>query len=237
MVGVSDALIPSTAIADAETVFTTHYTSLSLAPRVLSAPRTVVPDGPVRLICVGALEQFYKGHDVLVRAVSECVAQGIDLRLTLVGEGRIRASIEALTGGLGIRDRCEFLGQLAEGAAVLRELDHSDIFVLASRSEGLPRAIIEAMARGLPCISTTVGGIPELLPPEDLVPPDDLPALAAKIREVVHSVARREQMSRRNVSVARHYTEEVLQARRVAFYGHIRAVTGENSEHAREHQR
>jgi glycosyltransferase involved in cell wall biosynthesis len=225
MVGVSDAVIPITAIAGAKTVFTTHYSSLSLAPGMVSAPRTVVREGAVRVVCVGSLEQFYKGHDVLVRAVARCVAEGLDLHLTLVGEGRIRSSIEALATELRIRSRCTFLGQLGEGAPVLRELDQSDIFVLASRTEGLPRAVIEAMARGLPCISTTVGGIPELLPPEDLVPPDNVAALALKIREVVESVSRREQMSRRNVSVACQYVDDVLQVRRTEFYRHIRAVT------------
>ncbi len=82
------------------------------------------------------------------------------------------------------------------------------------------------MARGLPCIATTVGGIPELLAPEDLVPPNDASALAAKIREVVDSMARREQMSQRNLTAAQQYVESVLQPRREEFYRHIWAVTG-----------
>ena len=56
-------------------------------------------------------------------------------------------------------------------------------------------------------------------------PPDNVAALAAKIREVAESVQRREEMSRRNVSVAHQYVEAVLQVRRVEFYQHIRAVT------------
>jgi glycosyltransferase involved in cell wall biosynthesis len=225
MVGVSDAAIPATDVADAETVFTTHYSSLSLTRTSLATPRTEIPTGTLRLICVASLEQYYKGHDVLVRAVADCVTRGIDLRLALAGDGRIRPEIEALAKELGLGARCEFLGHLAHASAVNAELDRSDLFVLPSRTEGLPRALIEAMARGLPCVSTNVGGIPELLPAEDLVAPGHVAALAAKIREVAASVERRRRMSVRNVNVARDYTEDVLQARRVEFFRYIHAVT------------
>ncbi len=233
MTGVSDAAIPAASIDDTHRVFTTHYSSLSLDPSPQSVQRGAFSSGSVGLICVGSLEQFYKGHDVLLRAMGKCVAWGVDLRLTLVGDGRIRPKIEALAGELGIRDRCAFLGHLVQGSAVMAELDKADLFVLPSRTEGLPRALIEAMARGLPCISTTVGGIPELLAPEDLVDPGNVSALAGKIREVADSPARREQMSQRNLAVARRYAEDVLQPRRVEFYRHIRTVTGETNEPSR----
>jgi glycosyltransferase involved in cell wall biosynthesis len=156
------------------------------------------------------------------------VAASVELHLTLVGDGRIRPQIEALANRLGIRGRCEFLGHLAAGDAICAELDKADLFVLPSRTEGLPRALIEAMARGLPCISTAVGGIPELLPAEDLVSPGDVAALAAKIREVACSAERRQQMSQCNIMVARRYAEDILQPRRAQFFRHIRAVTRSN---------
>jgi len=226
--GISDAIIPAATIRDAHRVFTTHYSSLSLTPNPLSVPRSVSPRDAVRLLCVGSLEQFYKGHDILLRAVTKCVAAGVDLRLTLVGDGRIRPRIEGLASRLGIRGRCEFLGHLASREAVSAELDKADLFVLPSRTEGLPRALIEAMARGLPCISTNVGGIPELLPGEDLVAPGNVAALAAKIREVACSAERRHQMSQHNIMVARRYAEDLLQPRRAQFFRHIRAVTSSN---------
>ena len=223
--GISDAIIPAATISGAHRVFTTHYSSLSLTPNPFPVPRSVSRRHSVRLLCVGSLEQFYKGHDVLLRAITKCVAAGVDLNLTLVGDGRIRPQIEGLANRLGIRDRCDFLGHLSPGEAVCAELDKADLFILPSRTEGLPRALVEAMARGLPCISTAVGGIPELLPAEDLVAPGDVAALAAKIREVACSAERREQMSQHNVMVARRYAEDILQPRRVRFFRHIRAVT------------
>jgi glycosyltransferase involved in cell wall biosynthesis len=223
--GVSDATIPATTIGESPRVFTTHYSSLSLTAGSWQVPRNVAAGKPVGLLCVGSLEQFYKGHDVLLRAVEQCLAGGLDVRLTMVGDGRIRPQLEALSRELGIAGRCEFLGHLAPGRAIFEQLDKADLFVLPSRTEGLPRALIEAMARGLPCISTAVGGIPELLPADDLVPPGNVGALAGKIREVAASVARREHMSRTNIAVARRYAEDVLQPRRAQFYRHIQAAT------------
>jgi len=85
--------------------------------------------------------------------------------------------------------------------------------------------MIEAMARSLPCIGSTVGGIPELLPSEDLVPPGDVVALASKIREVVTDSERMAQMSARNLEKAKDYTDQVLCDRRNQFYRYVREMT------------
>ena len=118
-----------------------------------------------------------------------------------------------------------FLGQLPAGAAIRAQLDQADLFVLPSYQEGLPRAMIEAMARALPCIGSNVGGIPELLSAENMVLPGDVTALANKIREVVTDPQRMEQMSIRNLEKAKEYREDILHARRVAFYHQVREKT------------
>ena len=179
----------------------------------------------INLIMVGSLAQLYKSPDVLIDAVAVCTREGLDLRLTMVGDGKERPGLEAQAQALGLGPRVRFLGLLPAGEDVRAELDRADLFVLPSRTEGLPRAMIEAMARALPCIGSTVGGIPELLPPEDLVPPGDVGALARKIREVVGDPGRMAQMSARNLEKARRYGEDLLRERRVAFYRHIKACT------------
>ena len=183
--------------------------------------------GGSSLITVGMLEQLYKGVDVLIDAIAHCVKGGLDVRLTVVGDGRHRGALEARCVRQGIEQRVRFLGQLPAGEPVRAQLDRADLFVLASRVEGLPRAMIEAMARGLPCIGTTVGGIPELLPPEDMVPPNDAWALAAKIAAVLNDPERMVQMSRRNYQKALEYREELLREKRLAFYRRVREITEE----------
>ena len=106
-----------------------------------------------------------------------------------------------------------------------RILDSADLFVLPSRTEGLPRALVEAMARALPCIGSAVGGIPELLDASDLVPAGDSAALAAKIQEVLRDPLRMEKMSRRNLAGAQEFVDSVLAERRRRFYQHVRDYT------------
>jgi glycosyltransferase involved in cell wall biosynthesis len=105
------------------------------------------------------------------------------------------------------------------------ELDQADLFVLPSRQEGLSRATIEAMARALPCICSTVGGTPELLPPEDMVPCNDVDALAHKIRDVATNPERMAHMSARNLEKAKGYREEVLRKRWIELYRFVQDKT------------
>ncbi|HEY2389521.1 MAG TPA: glycosyltransferase family 4 protein [Candidatus Binatia bacterium] len=189
-------------------------------------PRATLPrDGRRTLVTVGTMAQLYKAQDVLIDAVTACVRDGVDVGLVLVGDGRFRDALERRAAEAGLGDRVRFAGAQPAGAAVRAVLDTSDVFVLPSHQEGLPRAMVEAMARGLPCIGSTVGGIPELLPAEDLVPPGDVAALAARIREVVGDPARLRRMSERNLDAARRYREDLLDEQRLAFYAHLRSVT------------
>ncbi len=85
--------------------------------------------------------------------------------------------------------------------------------------------MIEAMARGLPCVGSRVGGIPELLPDECLVPPNDSHALAAKIVELSRDPKRMQTQSERNLRKAQEYRDEVLSVRRTEFYRQVRETT------------
>jgi glycosyltransferase involved in cell wall biosynthesis len=180
---------------------------------------------PLTLIGIGSMAQLYKGFDVLLRALKQCLQARSDLRVELVGEGKYRSELEALGVRLEVQDRVEFLGQLPSGQAVRDRLDQAHVFVMPSRVEGMPSAMIEAMARGLPCIGSAVGGIPELLPPEDLVPPGDADALALKIREIVADPARMARMAAGNLEKAWQFHEDELRKRRLAFYRHVKEQT------------
>jgi glycosyltransferase involved in cell wall biosynthesis len=213
--------------------FTTTFSMAELPAAAFAAtPRCYSAEArPITLITVGAMDQLYKAQDVLIHAVALCVQQQLDLRLVLVGDGKHRGSLAAQAQTLGIGDRIEFRGQMTAGPEVRAELDKADLFMLASRQEGLPRAMQEAMARGLPCIGSTVGGIPELLPAEDLVPSDNIHALAEKIREVVTHPDRMTRMSIRNLEKARTYTEDNIRDRRQSLYRALRDQTEDWIQH------
>jgi glycosyltransferase involved in cell wall biosynthesis len=209
------------------TAYTDHYSMAELPEDAfVKQPRAFTPDQTAwTLITVGAMSQLYKAQDILIGAIARCVQQGLNLTLVFVGDGQYRPMLEAQAAELGIGDRCRFLGQLTTGPIVRQQLDRADLFVLPSRQEGLPRAMLEAMARGLPCLGSTVGGMPELLPSEDLVPPVDVSALATKICEMLTNSHRLSSMSTRNLNRAQDYQEDCIQDRRTTFYKTLRQQT------------
>lgn len=189
---------------------------------------------PIHLIFVGSLAQLYKAPDVLIEAVSACIEKGLRIKLSIVGDGRYREALEKLAVEKGVGSQIHFLGQLSAGDAVRSRLDQADLFVLPSITEGLPRALVEAMARGLPCIGSSVGGIPELLKPSDLFPPGNVTALAQKICDVVTAPERMTQMSARNLEKAKEFKSEVLQEKRMEFYCYVRDQSKSRLNHYQE---
>jgi glycosyltransferase involved in cell wall biosynthesis len=179
---------------------------------------------PLRLVGVGTLEQLYKGPDILLGALALCAKQGLTPHLTWVGEGCFRPQIEGLIKKYGLGEQVRLTGAL-KPEEVMRELDAADVFMMPSRTEGLPRALLEAMARGLPCLGSNIGGIPELLAPEDLFPPGVVEPLAAKLAEVLVQPERLAAMSARSLVLAAEYQPDVLLRRWRDFYLHLRRVT------------
>ncbi|MDO4990728.1 MAG: glycosyltransferase family 4 protein, partial [Eubacteriales bacterium] len=84
--------------------------------------------------------------------------------------------------------------------------------------------VIEAMAVGLPCISTPVAGIPELLEPEDMIAPTDVEGFADRIIDLLSDPETMEKKSARNIAKAKEYSDEQLQNKRNAFYGKLRLL-------------
>ncbi len=210
------------------TTFSTYYSDVELTMGAyINKARIPKRGGTFTIITVGSLNHFYKAPDILIEAVAVCLKEGLNLRLVFVGDGRHRQELEALALARGLGERAQFLGQLTAGRAVREQLDKADLFVLPSRQEGLPRAMLEAMARGLPCIGSTVGGIPELLPSDEMVPPGDVKALAQKIKEIISNPDRMATMSARNLAKAKEYQDEKLRERRNSFYRHVKEKTEE----------
>jgi glycosyltransferase involved in cell wall biosynthesis len=180
------------------------------------------PARRLRIGFTGQLGSLYKAPDILLSAVADCLKAGVDVDLVYVGDGKCKSDLQEMAHRLGVENRVSFLGALPPGRAIQDFLDGLDLFVLPSLQEGLPRAMVEAMARGCPCIGSTVGGIPELLSAEDMVRPQDRKALAAKLREVLLDPERLKAMARRNLTKAAEYQPEILELRRTEFYRKVR---------------
>jgi glycosyltransferase involved in cell wall biosynthesis len=155
--------------------------------------RLGIADGTFMFLYVGRLNPV-KDLSTLLRAFAALPGQTLHRsRLYLVGDGEERGKLEDLSESLAVRDKVVFLGARSDVAQILPA---ADAFVMSSLSEGLPMALLEAMAVGVPCVATAVGGIPTLLGTEAgiAVPPGDPPALSRAMACVWESRATRERL-------------------------------------------
>ena len=164
----------------------------------------------------------------MIRVVKQLVDQGIDASVTFVGDGDLRPMLEKMAEELGIAARVTFTGLFGSAMDVREKLLEADIFILPTKAEGLPRAVIEAMAVGLPCLSTPVNGIPELLEPEYMLDPLDVDGFTKKIIELLHNPEKMTIASARNIEKAGEYEETILQKRRNEFYSQLKELAERN---------
>lgn len=139
-----------------------------------------------------------KGHDVTMRALARLRGSGRSVRLSIVGAGPEQSALEDLRTRLELDDIVHLAGSLSEDD-VIRRLRSADAFVLASRSEPLGVAYMEAMALGLPTIGTDAGGVGEIITDGHdglLVPPEDDERLAAAIARLQDDSELRKRLGR-----------------------------------------
>lgn len=201
----------------------------------VARPRAWRPE-PHEVVMVCTLELNIKGVDVAIGAVRVLLDRGLEVRLRIVGDGLLRSQFERQASDLGVAGQVLFVGAVVGGEAVRAQLDQSDVFLMPSRQEGLPRAMVEAMARGLPALGSEIGGIPELLGPEerfvlgpaDKVHADPLQAqtVADALQRLLTDPARYEALSARNLDVANAYANAALEATRRQFYEAVRELGG-----------
>lgn len=118
-----------------------------------------VPDGAFVVCCAGRLSPE-KGFDRVIEALAGEPLRGRVVYLVVAGEGPLREGLAAHAARLGVGDRVRLLGYRDDLQQVIRA---ADAFVLASLHEGMPNALMEALAQGRPCVATAVGGVRELM--------------------------------------------------------------------------
>ncbi len=131
--------------------------------RFQPAPTSTSPaDRPRVVVCVSLL-RYEKGIDVLLQAwrlVQEQLAPSSQAQLIIVGDGPLQAQLECMAKALGIADSVEFAGFQSD---IPKQFQRGDLAVLPSRFEGMPNAVLEAMACGLPCVATRVSGSEDII--------------------------------------------------------------------------
>jgi phenylacetate-CoA ligase len=223
---VRHTLLRSDAVLALSTSWAAYLRQLAPGVRVTVLPNTVVlpplSDArdavPGRILFVGRLEAA-KGVDDLLEAIARLAPRYSALQLVLAGSGDV-AACTARARQLGIADRVLLPGWIdsAQRADALRR---AAIFCLPSHAEGLPLALLEAMAAGKPVVASAVGAIPEALAPNAgvLVPPRDVDALAAALARLLDNPPAAAAMgTRARAVVAARYDSATVGARLAALY-------------------
>ncbi|HTK07523.1 MAG TPA: glycosyltransferase family 4 protein [Ktedonobacteraceae bacterium] len=187
------------------------------------------------IVCVARLE-YPKGVDVLLHAWGRMMHEPAEWRshlkprLRLVGGGLFRPQFERFVAELGIQDSVEFLGQRRDVPDLLQ---HAWGFVLPSRWEGMPNALIEAMSCGLPCVATRVSGSEDVISEGSnglLVEPENPEAMARALRRILEDGAFAQQLGQEaRQTVLRKYHITALAEQCLQFYHQLQAAHNERS--------
>lgn len=228
VVGVSDALVQQLRTAGIATGLIRKIPngirvrgrSLPTAPALPDA----VQESASKEVVLGAVGRLapVKGYSYLLTAMQEVAAQYPHCRLIIAGDGPLRQELESLRDRLGLGQIVHFAGFLENMEEFFKRID---VFLMPSLSEGLPMALLEAMACGKVCIASEVGGIPEVMTSPDvgiLVPPAQPSALAKAVLSVIRDGDGRRMMGEkaRQVIVQR-FSVERMAADYLEFYGQI----------------
>ena len=199
------------------------YFPEKIRKRAVLLPNSLNPDfmrqpyeGPRRkeIVSVGRLDEN-KNEEMLLRAFAQIAESHPDWTVRLYGDGDSRKKLEKLSQQLHLENRVFFEGWVG---GVADRIQDAGIYVLTSRQEGMPNALLEAMALGIPCVSTDCpcGGPADLITDGEngyLVPVDDQDALSHRLAALMDDPALRQKIGRNAGRVRRLYNPEVINAR------------------------
>ncbi|MFD1607120.1 glycosyltransferase [Oceanobacillus luteolus] len=166
---------------------------------------------------IAAINVRYKGQETVIKALSELKKQGkINFEYQLVGGGSVDY-LSSIAEKYDVVDQVKFLGSIPHNE-VFKWLDTIDIYIQPSKTEGLPRSLVEAMSRGLLSIGTNVGGIPELIDHKYIIGSNKNNNM--EIYEILKGIGKKEliQQAKRNHTQSKEYSKELIESRRQAFF-------------------
>lgn len=201
------------------------FSSVKLDDKVFTKPRSFNSKNNFNIISVGRIEPE-KGHHILIAALIRLLNEGLNITAKIIGPGKEIDNLRNVISANNYQNKILLVGTVPWGEDLFRYLDEVDLFVLPSLTEGMPRALLEAMARGLPAIGSDTGGIKELLDDQFRAKPADSVELADKIRRLINNQKLLEEMSKKNYEKALEYRKEIMQERKLSFWNCIKNNVG-----------
>ena len=175
--------------------------------------------GKYKLGLMGSLKVNYKGHFTAIKAIARLKNPKIELHFLGAGD---KTHWEKIAKKYKVDKQVFFDGTLPGGEPVYNWIDEMDIYLIPSLTEGLPRALVEAMSRACPTIGTKVGGIPELIEKEYIINKKDDKMLSKKIKELLENPDMMKELAISNFKKSLEYKKEILENKKECFYKNIK---------------
>jgi len=171
------------------------------------------------LCTVAAVDVEYKGQSNVIKAVALLKEQNILVKYKIVGQGN-PIKLQLLIKKLKVEHLIEIVGPLKHDK-IFSYLDDIDVYIQPSKTEGLPRAVVEALSRACPAIGSNVGGIPELIQKDLLFNPNSVSEIMHIIKKIKYKSIQIS-TAEENFLKAREYRLEAIESRRIEFYNQFK---------------
>jgi len=177
-----------------------------------------------KIIHIGYMDSNRKGHKILIKSIKNVIQQGYSIKAIFIGDGKMKEEFIELADNLNIKNKINFFGATNNKKLIVDFLKKSHLFVLPSKSEGLPRVIIEAMAASTPCIASNADGIPELVDDEFIIESNLPKDYANKIIELINNWPKMIEVSRSNYKKSLEFHKDKLKNKRNSFYKKLKQI-------------
>lgn len=209
-----------------EKYFESYYSTITLNDAAFTGSRKFDRKKSITVALSDvAMNTERKGERTLINAVKIATEKGYDVQAVIIGDGSKKEEFMNWAEKSGVADRVKFTGLLPSSDAVREVLLSADVFVFPTKAEGLPRGVLEAMAIGMPVLSSPVGGIPEILDEECLFDPTDAEGYAKELCRFIDNPSIMESLSEKNYKKSQEFRNDILQERRNEFYGKLRDIS------------
>ena len=205
----------SVAISDA--VIENHDTAT--LDRRIAAIRSKADQKRLNLMSIGAVDVRYKGHEEVIEAIPSLLKDGFDVNYYLIGAGS-DAYLKTVAQRSGVESRVHFVGGLPH-EKIFERFEDIDIYIQPSRTEGLPRSVVEAMSCAVPVICSRIGGMPELVPEDCIYTSGNICELVDCIRRMAESPETLCRNAELNFQNASNFRKEHLAAKREDFLKNV----------------
>lgn len=211
--------------------FESTYSTITLSENSFTGSRDYTNKKTLKIVISSvSMNSERKGEKIVIKTVKMCRERGYNVSAILIGDGTLRRSFEEYANSLSVKDSITFTGLLPSADAVREIMLKCDLFMFPTRAEGLPRGILEAMAIGLPVLSTPVGGIPEIIENKYLFDPFDVDSFTNMICYLLNNPEEMTKMSKKNFNISLKFKNNVLQEKRNVFYKKLRKLVIERTD-------